>query len=288
MMKKVIFIFLISSVFFSFNKDKPVYQIFTKNGKQSEWGKLVKQAQQADVILFGELHDNPICHWLELQLVKDLYAEKAEKIILGAEMLEADQQLIVDEYIYGTISKKNFEDQARLWPNHKTDYAPLIDFAAAKKIRFVASNIPRRYAAIVNAKGFEGLNELSAEAKASIAPLPISYDAELPGYKSMLSMGAMGKKPNENLPKAQAAKDATMAYFILKNLKPGFLFLHFNGTYHSNNYEGIVWYLKKQNPDLKILTIASVEQNSLESLASDNQNLADFILCFPDDMIKTY
>ncbi len=83
--------------------------------------------------------------------------------------------------------------------------------------------------------------------KKFIAPLPIDYNPELPGYKGMLEMtGGMGSPhANDNLPKAQAVKDATMAYFILKYLQQGTIIIHYNGTYHSNNFEGIYWYLKK-------------------------------------------
>jgi hypothetical protein len=94
--------------------------------------------------------------------------------------------------------------------------------------------------------GFEALDTIPAIEKAWIAPLPIAYDPELPGYKKMLEM--MDGHSGENLPKAQAIKDATMAHFILKYYKPGSLFIHYNGAYHSDNYEGIVWYLKKQKP----------------------------------------
>jgi len=54
----------------------------------------------------------------------------------------------------------------------------------------------------------------------------------------MLSMQSHG---GENLPKAQALKDATMAFFISENYIFGKIFIHFNGAYHSDNYEEILW-----------------------------------------------
>jgi len=45
--------------------------------------------------------------------------------MLGAEMFESDNQLIMDEYMTGKIKNlKNFEDEAKLWPNYQTDYKP--------------------------------------------------------------------------------------------------------------------------------------------------------------------
>ncbi|TRZ70765.1 MAG: hypothetical protein D4R97_07785, partial [Bacteroidetes bacterium] len=177
-------------------------------------------------------------------------------------------------------------------PNYKTDYAPIVDFAAKKGIKFIATNIPRRYSAVVNLKGFEGLDSINSVERGMIAPLPLKYNSELDCYKKIGDM-FKGSKTHmgENIPRAQAIKDATMAHFILKNLADGYVFYHINGSYHSENYEGIVWYLKEYNKrnatDLKILTITTVEQDDLGELEKDNLGKADFIVCIPEDMTKT-
>ncbi|RYF85339.1 MAG: iron-regulated protein, partial [Chitinophagaceae bacterium] len=111
-----------------------------------------------------------------------------------------------------------------------------------------------------------------------------------PGYKAMLSMFGSGHgsgNAGKLMIDAQALKDATMAANIVKN-NAGKKFLHFNGAYHSDNYEGIVWYLKKQNPEFKILTISTVEQESPEKLASEHNSKADFIIVVPESMTKTH
>lgn len=269
--------------------DLPAYQLYNAKGKSVDFDKLVSAAKNADVVLFGELHNNPISHWLQLSLTRELFNEKQNALVMGAEMFEADNALIVSEYLDERVNDRNFEAEARLWPNYKTDYKPLLEFARDNKIPFIATNIPRRYASLVNREGFEGLSTLTDEARTYIAPLPISYDPELPGYKGMMEMmGGAGGHVNENLPRAQAIKDATMAHFILQNLKPGNTFIHFHGTYHSDNYEGITWYLKQQRPDLKIVTINSSEQDDVEKLEEENKDKADFILVIPADMTKTH
>jgi uncharacterized iron-regulated protein len=45
---------------------------------------------RADVILFGEIHDHPLVHRLQLELTQDLVEIKKGDLMLGAEMLEAD------------------------------------------------------------------------------------------------------------------------------------------------------------------------------------------------------
>jgi uncharacterized iron-regulated protein len=290
----------------SFRSDKPAYRLYTPNLKTTTYAKLLKQAANADVVLFGELHNNPICHWLELQLTKDLQNQKKGNLVLGAEMFESDNQAALTNYVQGQITAKELTTQARLWPNFDTDYKPITDFAREQHIPFVATNVPRRYARLVSRQGLSALDTVSTEAKRQMVPLPLTVDLTLPGYKAMMDMmrgdsphsstatnapanphGANGDM-SANFARAQAIKDATMAHFILQNLKPGQTLLHFNGDYHSKNFEGIVWYLHQQRPTLKILTLSSVELPDAEKPAADNRNLADFVLAIPADMTKTY
>ncbi|MFM2214615.1 MAG: hypothetical protein RL427_1878 [Bacteroidota bacterium] len=265
-------------------QDKLAYQLFDKNGKKVSYKTLLKAAGKSEVVLFGEYHNNAISHWLELELTKDLAAKK--KVVLGAEMMEADNQKQLDDYLNEALTQKQLDSTARLWPNYKTDYKPLVDFAKEKQLSFIATNIPRRFASIVSKKGFEGLDALTSDEKNWIAPLPIPYDADLPGYLGMMKM--MGDHTSPNMPKAQAIKDATMAYFIEKNLLPESVFIHYNGTYHSDNFEGISWYLKKSRPELTIVTISTVEQADLKKLLAENYTKADYILVIDEDVTKTY
>ncbi|WP_395061078.1 ChaN family lipoprotein [Flavobacterium sp.] len=265
-------------------QDKKAYQLFDRNGKKLSYKKLLKSAESTQVVLFGEFHNNAISHWLELELTKDISQNKA--IVQGAEMLESDNQKQVNQYLNGEINQKKLDSTARLWPNYKTDYKPLVDFALENKNPFVATNIPRRFASIVSKKGFEALETLSAEEKSWIAPQPIPYDANLPGYLEMMKM--MGEHTSPNMPKAQASKDATMAYFINKNLKENTVFIHYNGSYHSDNFEGISWYLKTYNSAVQIITISTVEQKDISKLEQENYNKANFILVIDEDVTKTY
>ncbi len=275
-------------VLVSFAADKPAYRLYTFGGKPVSFKKMIKELGGADMVFFGEEHNNPIAHWMEFEVTQSLYGIRGKDLVLGAEMIEADNQLILNEYLQGLIPAKKFEEEARLWKNYKTDYKPLVDFARDTGLVFVADNVPRRYASIVAKKGFEGLDPLSAEAKGYIHPLPIPYDPEVKCYKDMLSMQGMGAHVNENFPKAQAVKDATMAWFILKNWKKGKLFLHYNGSYHSDHHQGIVWYIDKEKPGLVIRTISVVSQKDPDQWDKENDGLADFIIVVPEDMTKTY
>jgi uncharacterized iron-regulated protein len=285
-MNKYLFLTAVSILLFAFKGDKKAYQIFDEKGKETRYTKLLEAAKEADIILFGEQHDNPIDHWLEQELTKDLFDDKKENLIISTEMFEADDQITVDEFLSGVVSDKTLKDEAKLWTNFPSDYKPLLNFARKNKLRFVAANIPRRYANLVYTKGLQKLDSINPDAKKWIAPLPIAYDSTLKCYADIFKQ-AEGHG-GQNLPKSQAVKDATMAYFILKNFTPGKTLIHFNGSYHSDWHQGIEWYLKRSNPALKILTIGATEQDEIEELEKENIGLATFILLTPTSMSKSY
>ncbi len=67
-------------------KNIQAYQIFDAQGKKVSYAqflaavtaKLQKSAPQPAVILFGELHDNPMVHWLQYQTTTDLAKDSSE------------------------------------------------------------------------------------------------------------------------------------------------------------------------------------------------------------------
>jgi uncharacterized iron-regulated protein len=284
MKKYLLTVFGIFFTLMALSQPKPAYVLYTAEGKTADYGKMIDMLSRHDIVLIGEFHNNPISHWMELEITKDCYAKR--DLVLGAEMFEQDNQQALNQYLAGQLTAKGLDTAARLWKNYATDYAPLVNFAKEKGLKFAASNVPRKYASMVSKGGFEALSNLSNQEKSWLAPLPIAYDPELPGYKNMMTMMAGHATPN--MPKAQALKDATMAHFILQNWSVGKLFIHYNGSYHSDNHDGIIWYLKQANPNLKIATVSTVSQKELNRLLPEHKNKADFIICVDEDMTTTY
>ena len=280
-------ILAMATIFFSMAtiaQQQTAYVLYNAKGKKVAYGKMLAALEQKDILLFGEYHNNPISHWLQLKVTKALGQKR--QLVLAAEMFEQDNQEALDKYLTGTYDAKAFAANARLWNNYKTDYAPLVNYAKESKLPFVASNIPRRYASMVAKGGFAALDTLSPAEKAWIAPLPVAYDGNLPGYKKMIEM--MGGHGGDNLPRAQAIKDATMAHFSLKAWQPGKLLIHYNGAYHSDYYEGIMWYMQQANAALRIATISTVSQKDISRLEKEHIGKADFIICVDEEMTTTY
>ena len=130
--------------------------------------------------------------------------------------------------------------------------------------------------------------------------MPIHFDLEQPVYKKMASLfgsddgkkaakggNPMAKFKGSNLVKAQAIKDATMAWFILQNWEKGKYFMHYNGVYHSKDFDSIFYYLKYYKTEASVISISVAEQkNNLE--LEDFNNTADFNVIVNKYVTKTY
>ncbi len=278
--------FLLATTTMSAQKDPAAYALYDQKGKSVKYKKMIKALRTADIVLFGESHNDAIAHWMQNIVARDLYT--SGPISIGMEMLESDQQAGIDGYLQGTVTLEELDKIGEgLWNNFATDYQPLVDFAKAEGLPVIATNVPRRFARVVFKEGFKGLEALAVADKALLPPLPVPYDAELPGYVKMLEMMPAGHG-GATFPMAQAIKDATMAHFIVSNKEEGQQFLHLNGSYHSDNFEGIGWYLQQYAPDLKVVTITTIEEADIATLSSEHQGKAHFTLAVPALMTKTY
>ena len=268
------------------------YRLYNNSGEQISFETMIDSLGRAEVVFIGENHNCPISHWMELEITKALHGRWGDRLILGEEMMEADNQLILDEYLSGKISYDRFETEARLWPNYSTDYYPVVYYAKDNGIPFVATNVPRRYANAVNGGGLGVLDNFSEEARSYIAPLPIPFeydtiaaDAKF-GIMQMLSQ----RTPEEMryLAEAQALKDATMGWFIARNMKPDTRFVHINGTMHSNSGDGIIPYLLHYRPGTRIATVTSVREDEIDNLDPAYLDMADFYIVVPVDFPTSY
>ena len=268
---------------------KPAYAIYDAQGNTVTYGEMIRQLSKPDVVFLGEMHNCPITHWLEFEITRSLHAVHGDSLLIGEEMLESDNQLILDEFLQGKISENRFETEMRLWDNYTTDYKPITIFAKAHGIPLIATNVPRRYANAVSHGGLQVLDSFSNEAKRYIAPLPLKtiYNNDENRQKfQQMAMMAGGKINIEHIIQSQALKDATMAWFIARNLRGKLL--HLNGSAHSDRRQGIIPYLLQYRPGTTIATVSFIKQQDITRLDNNNKGLADFIICIPTTMMVSY
>ncbi len=264
-------------------QDPGTYKIFTAKGKKTTFRKLVKDINKSDVVFFGELHNNPVAHWLTIELLKSLSDNKLQ---FGAEMFEQKNRALIAAYMKGTVSLDSLNKSEALWPNFKTDYGPILKWVKTHNIDVYCTNVNRPLANSVYKKGMGVLNELDDSIKNTIAPLPIEIDTSLQTYEAMKKM--LEGHDATNLIAAQALKDATMAKHIADVLKNDHLFFHLNGTYHNKYNEGIIWHLNRYKPGIKTISIYSSEEKEHEKFNTANKMNSDYIIQINEDVTKSY
>ena len=89
----------------------------------------------ADAVLVGEIHTDPVGHWVEAELVRralgrfDIGEESGalRPMALSMEMFERDVQEVVNEYMADLITESQFMSSARPWEFYATDYRPMVE-----------------------------------------------------------------------------------------------------------------------------------------------------------------
>jgi uncharacterized iron-regulated protein len=133
-----------------------------------------------DAVLVGEIHTDPVGHWIEAELFRNALemvgagqeggARRA--VALSLEMFERDVQGIVDEYLQDIITESQFKSSARPWEHYDADYRPMVEAAKAAGVPVLAANAPRRYVNRVSRLGPGSLEDLSTSALSTLPPLP--------------------------------------------------------------------------------------------------------------------
>lgn len=252
-----------------------------KSGAELSARQLAQKLSQYDVVFFGEYHDQGEIHQAELELLQAIHKVKGEKLALSMEMFEADNQTKLNDFLAGSLSEEDFLATSRPWPNYKTDYAPLVNFAKEKKMPVIAANVPRFLAAHVakNNASTEGVEAQYQQwlPKHTYAPKGAYKDKF---YAQMSSPAAPMKMPPQRLAAvyaAQCLKDDKMAESIAafsdehKNMQV----LHINGCFHSDAYLGTAQKLEALRPKLKVAVITPLERKQ-----KGVQPAGDFVVWF--------
>lgn len=252
-----------------------------KSGKELNAAQLAKRLQKYEVVFFGEYHDQGEIHKAELELLQALHKIKGEKLALSMEMFEADNQTKLDSFLAGTLGEEEFLATSRPWPNYKTDYAPLVNFAKKNNMPVVAANVPRFLAAHVakNNGSVAGIEEqyLQFLPKHTYAPEGAYKDKF---YAQMTSPEAPMKMPPQRLAAvyaAQCLKDDKMAESIaaFSDAHKKMQVLHINGCFHSDAHLGTTQKLEALRPKLKVAVITPLERKQ-----KGVQPAGDFVVWF--------
>ncbi len=238
------------------------------NGRTISFAAMADAAAKADVVFFGEQHDDDETHRAELALLEAI-GQRRTKVVLSLEMFERDVQAVVSSYLGGTIGDSAFRAQSRPWPNYAADYRPLVELAKARGWPVVASNIPRRLASAVSRRGLVAVDSMTPSDRAFVArdllcPRDDKYYTnflEVMGAGHGGAAGTDARSTMDRFYEAQCAKDETMAESIVEARAAagsGAIVVHFNGAFHSDFGLGTASRVRRRLPRAKTVVVSAV------------------------------
>lgn len=231
-----------------------------RSAQELGWERMVARLAQADAVFLGETHLDRLTHETEFALLRQLAAARGGRVALALEMFERDVQPVLDDYLAGRIGEADFLARARPWPNYRTDYRPMIEFAKQAGIPVIASNLPADLRRKLAQGGAEALAALTPAERALV---PERLIVNPPEYwerveQATLGHGALGMGGGEDrLYDGQNLWDNTMAESVARSLAqdPRRLVVHVNGGFHSAFWQGTVWQLQQRAPAAKVATV---------------------------------
>jgi uncharacterized iron-regulated protein/predicted esterase len=232
-----------------------------RTAKEIGWEAALARAAAADAVFLGETHLDRLTHAAELAFLRGLASLRGDHVALALEMFERDVQPALDAYLSGEISEADFLAQARPWPNYRTDYRPMVEFARARGIPVIASNLPadlRRKLARGGAEAHAGLSAAErALMPARLLENPPEYWARV--EQATLGHGALGMvSAQSRLYDGQNLWDNAMGDSVARARAEdsGRLVVHVNGGFHSAEWQGTVWQLQQRMPRTRVVTVA--------------------------------
>ncbi len=247
----------------------------TATGRPVTLAELVEDLGSADIIIFGERHDDTDDHTAQRTLLQAM-KDSGISLALGLEMFTSDAQKKLDSWVEGKLSDRDlmllFGEQ---WsPDYFALYKPLLYYARQEGIRLVGLNIPRELPSKV---GREGFGSLTRKERALVGELNCDIDDN---YKRVLSM-ALGHTEGDSekfgrFCEAQVLWDASMAANAVKFMKanPKAKLMILAGTYHAWKY-GIPEQLSRISPFRTAVVLPSSDSTFVNYKIISDQ--ADFI-----------
>jgi uncharacterized iron-regulated protein len=295
---KVLILFLLVSTWFSAEDRQEVgerhYRIYRGNGTPATLEELVKDAGRAAVTFLGELHDDPVAHHLEEQILRRI---SHPELVLSLEMFERDIQYVLDEYLRDEIAEIHLVASGRAWKNYR-DYRPLIEFAKERKMRVLAANAPRRYVNRVSRLGAQSLASLDAGARQFLPPLPYAKASSTYAEKFARVMEEQRENgrplSGETLARrleAQSLWDAGMSFAIAEFLTghPNRRVLHVNGSFHTAQRLGTVEHLLRYRPGTEVVVVTMMPEKSFPAFnPATMTSQGDFVVVTDPSLTRSF
>lgn len=219
----------------------------------------------ADIVLLGELHDQPSHHRQRLQWLEAIAERRPIAIVM--EQFDASSQLAIDrargERSGASVSQRarhlaeaaGFDFKGWEWPF----YAPVIEFAIARDLPLMAGNLARG----------DAMQIARGQAHPMAGPPPPGWDGRAEAAMTeAVDRGHCGLLPQPMLApmvRAQRARDAQLAEIVLQARRLGRLPVLLAGNEHLRRDYGVPVHVLGRDPTLRIYTLGQFEEGGPSS-----------------------
>ncbi|RKT59242.1 putative iron-regulated protein [Azonexus fungiphilus] len=215
---------------------------------------LLQRLAGHDLILLGELHDNPHHHAARAWLLEKLAATRPAIV---AEHLEHGRQASGNGPLLADLESAGFDAGNWRWPVHQA----LFEAARRTGGTLHGGNIPRQLARDIVKRGADAL---PADVAAAIADAPLDANARQTLERDLLDSHC-GQLPATLIPGlslAQRARDAAMSLAIGTALNSGHPVILLAGNGHVRRDYGIPVLLERQQPGRRRVAIGFLESDT--------------------------
>jgi uncharacterized iron-regulated protein len=184
-------------------------------GEVIDFHQLIDKLEKTSVVFIGEHHDHAGHHQMQLEVIRAL-AEK-QRVAIGLEMFQAEDQQALDNWTTGTTSVEEFRQIYQHNWGWWSLYEPIFSYARQQQIPMVGLNLPRSITRQVAMSGFSSLDE---EQVSFLGGMTCSVDATYEDFiRRAVGSQGHGNFDFTNFCEAQLVWDKTMARYMAHYLK---------------------------------------------------------------------
>lgn len=143
--------------------DERIYIFNGRTGEPITGRQMSRQLRAADVVILGEMHDDPMAHRLQQRFVRQ--ALSGGSGALSLEMMSRDEQPVLSRLSgrAGAAEAQLESTSLTRWPSWYAFYLPTIQTALSRGRPVIAANAPRAMVTSARTYGYEYLRDLPRE-----------------------------------------------------------------------------------------------------------------------------
>ena len=188
-------------------------------GEPIKFVQLLDDLSTIRVIFAGEEHDQIEHHRIQVRMIQEL-VRKGRDVVLGMEMFERSQQLILDRWSQGFLTEEEFLKDIQwetTWGMNYELYKGILDEAKRHRLKVLGLNVPKN---LVRKVAENGMEKLSSQDRKMLPEIDLSNQE----HRAYIASTYKGHEKDssrdfENFYQAQCLWDEGMAESLFEFLK---------------------------------------------------------------------